>query len=100
MTRVHANIIYPFIEGLRNEEVVRDDTAKTLFPDIEPVGYETAVRRGLDSLESGQVETRRSDSLASTVGGVKPVELTTEQGLQIERRQQVVGAPPKDVYAV
>ena len=57
------------------------------------------MRRALDSLESGEVETRWSDSLTSTVGDVEPVELTTEQGLQIERRQQVVDAPPEDVYA-
>jgi hypothetical protein len=99
MTPVHANIIYPLIEGLRNEVIVRDDTAKILFPDIEPVGYETAVRRALASLESGQVETSWSDSLTSSLGDVRPVELTTEQGLQIERRQQVVDAPPEDVFA-
>jgi uncharacterized protein YbjT (DUF2867 family) len=100
MTPVHANIVYPLIEGLRNEVIVRDDTAKTLFPHIEPVGYETAVRRALASLESGQVETRWSDSLASSQGDIKPVELATEQGLQIERRQRVVDAAPEEVYAV
>jgi uncharacterized protein YbjT (DUF2867 family) len=100
MTPVHANIVYPLIEGLRNEVIVRDDTAKMLFPDIEPVGYETAVERALSSLELGQVETRWSDSLASSLGDVTPVELTTEQGLQIERRQQVIDAPPEDAYAV
>jgi len=99
MTPVHANIIYPLIEGLRNEVVVRDDTARSLFPGIEPMDYETAVRRALASLEAGQVETTWSDSLTSSVGDVEPVELTTEQGLQIERRQQVVDAPPEDVYA-
>jgi hypothetical protein len=92
--------VYPLIEGLRNEVIVREDAAKTLFPDIEPVGYDTAVRRALASLESGQVETSWSDSLASSVGDVAPVELTTEKGLQIERRQQVVDAPPEDVFAV
>ena len=100
MTPVNAGIVYPLIEGLRNEVVVRNDTAERLFPDIEPVGYDTAVRRALDSLESGQVETRWSDSLASTAGDVPPIELTTEEGLQIERRQQIVDAPPEDVYAV
>jgi len=99
MTPVNAGIVYPLIEGLRNEVVVRDDTAKTLFPDIEPVGYDTAVRRALAKLESGQVETRWSDSLTSSVGDVAPVELKTEEGLQIERRKQVVGAPPEDVFA-
>lgn len=100
MTPVHANIVYPLIEGMRNEVLVRDGTAKLLFPDIEPLGYEAAVRHALDKLEAGQVETRWSDSLSSSLGNVKPVELTTEQGLQIERRQQLVEAPPEDVYGV
>lgn len=100
MTPVHANIIFPLIEGLRNEVVVRDDTAKRLFPNVEPVDYETAVQSALSSLEAGQVETSWSDSLASSVGDIEPVELTTELGLQIERRQQLVDAPPEDVYAV
>jgi uncharacterized protein YbjT (DUF2867 family) len=100
MTPVHANIIYPLIEGLRNEVVMRDESAKVLFPDIEPMDYETAVRHALDNLEAGQVETRWSDSLASSLGDVKPVKLTTDRGLQIERRQQVVDASPEEVYAV
>jgi hypothetical protein len=100
MTPVHANIIYPLIEGLRNEVIVRDGSAKALFPDIDPVDYETAVRRALENLGAGQVETRWSDSLVSSLGDVKPVELTTDRGLQIERRQQVVDASPEEVFAV
>ena len=38
MTPVNAGIVYPLIEGLRNEVVVRNDTAKRIFPDIEPMG--------------------------------------------------------------
>jgi uncharacterized protein YbjT (DUF2867 family) len=100
MTPVHANIVYPLIEGLRNEVIVREDTARALFPQIEPVGYEAAVEQALSNLQSRQVETRWSDSLTSSLGDVKPVELTTDQGLQIERRQSVVDAPPEGVYAV
>ena len=83
MTPVNAGIVYPLIEGLRNEVVVRDDAAQTLFPDIEPVGYDTAVRRALANLELGQVETRWSDSLASSDGDVAPVELTTEEACRL-----------------
>jgi uncharacterized protein YbjT (DUF2867 family)/uncharacterized protein YndB with AHSA1/START domain len=100
MTPVHANIVYPLIEGLKNEVVVRDDKARRLFPEIEPVDYDTAVRRALSSLEAGEVETSWSDSLASAMGDAKPLELTTDKGLQIERRQAVVDAPPEDVFAV
>jgi uncharacterized protein YbjT (DUF2867 family)/uncharacterized protein YndB with AHSA1/START domain len=98
MTPVPSGIVYALIEGLRNEVVVRDDTARSLFPEIEPVGYDTAVRRALASLEAGQVETRWSDSLASSLGDAPPVILTTEQGMNVERRQTEVDAPPEEVY--
>jgi hypothetical protein len=52
MTPVPASIARPLIEGLRNEVVVRDDTAKKLFPDIHPVDYATAVRSALERLDS------------------------------------------------
>lgn len=100
VTPIHSNIIYSFIEGLRNEVIVRDDTARNLFPNIRPIGYDTAVRRALDSLDTGEIETRWSDALVSSVGDVAPVELTTEQGLNVERRQRVVNAPAEDVYRV
>ncbi len=100
MTPVPSGIVYPLIEGMRNEVVVRDDAARTLFPEIQPVGYEVAVQRALSDLEAAQVETRWSDSLASSQGDFRPVELTTEKGLQIERRQSVADAPAEEVYAV
>jgi uncharacterized protein YbjT (DUF2867 family) len=99
-TPVPAGIVYPLIEGMRNEVIVRDDTARRLFPKIEPVGYDTAVRRALSSLEAGEVETRWSDSLASSMGDKPPVTLTTEQGMYVERRQTVVDAPAAEVYNV
>lgn len=100
MTPVHANIVYPLIEGLRNEVVVRDNTAQELFPDIHPVDYATAVQRALTDLDAGKVETSWSDALSTTLGDAGPVELTTEQGMNIERRQEIVAAPPGEVYEV
>lgn len=100
MTPVPSGIVYPLIEGLRNEVVVRDDTAQTLFPDIQPVSYEVAVQRALSDLKAAQVETRWTDSLTSSQGDFQPVELTTDKGLQIERRQHVADASPEDVFSV
>jgi hypothetical protein len=100
MTPVPAGIIYPLIEGLKNEVVVRDDTARSLFPEIKPVDYETAVSRALANLDAGQVETRWTDSLTSSKGDQPPVELSTEKGMQLERRQGIVNAPPEAVYRV
>ncbi len=100
ITPVHAALAYPIVEGLRNEAVVGDDTAQRLFPDIRPVGYETAVRQALANLERGQVETTWSDSLASTLGDRRPVKLTTEEGPRMMVRQRVVDARPEHVFAV
>lgn len=100
MTPVNAGIVYPLIEGLRNEVVVRDDLATRLFPDIAPVDYDTAVRQALASLVAGQVETTWTDSMTSSCRDARPVELTSDAGMQIERRELVVAAPPEAVYAV
>jgi uncharacterized protein YndB with AHSA1/START domain len=100
MTPVNAGIVYPLIEGLRNEVVVRDDAARHIFPDIAPLGYDAALHLALANLEEGQVETSWADGLASSCGDVRPVELSSDEGMQTERRQVVVAAPPADVYAI
>ncbi len=46
-TSVPAELARPLIEGLSSPTVVRSDTARTLFPAIEPVGFDEAVRRAL-----------------------------------------------------
>jgi uncharacterized protein YbjT (DUF2867 family) len=46
-TSVPAELARPLIEGLSSPTVVRSDTARTLFPSIEPVGFDEAVRRAL-----------------------------------------------------
>ncbi len=100
MTPVHASIARPLIEGLRNEVVARGDLARRLFPGIEPLDYEASVRAALGKLERGQIETSWSDALATSQGDLPPVVLTLEQGMIIERRQQVVSASAEDAYRI
>jgi hypothetical protein len=80
--------------------VVRGDTARRLFADIRPVDYETAVRRALQTLDEGRVETAWSDALGSSQGDERPVVLTTAAGFLLERREAEVQAPPARVFAV
>jgi hypothetical protein len=98
VTPIPAEIAKPLIQGLRNELIVRQDTAQRLFPDIQPVDYQTAVQRALDRLDASQVETIWSDALVSSQGDITPVTLTTRDGMIIEQRQRVVNAPPTAVY--
>ena len=62
VTPVPAAIARPLIDGLRNDVVVRDNTARRLFPQIEPLDYDAAVRLALENLDRGRVETAWSDA--------------------------------------
>ena len=98
VTPVPATIARPLIQGLRNDVVVRSDTAQRLFPQIKPLDYDTAVRLALANLDSGRVETAWSDAVASSQGDTVPVSLSTQEGIIRERRQLRVGASAGAVY--
>ena len=99
VTPIPAVIARPLIEGLRNESIVKDPSARQLFPNIQPAGYRTTVERALARLEASDVETTWSDALHTSQGDVPPVTLTTNEGMILEHRQRVVPASPEDVYA-
>ena len=98
VTPIPGAIARPLVEGLRNENVVRDASATTLFPDIRPVTYRESVDRALDRLSASSVESAWSDALSSSNRDVKPVVLTNSEGIVREHRQILVAASPADVY--
>ena len=100
MTPVSWSIAKPLIEGMRNELIVRNPSARTIFPEIEPISFDEAVELALQRIRSGEIETIWSDALASSQGDLPPVYLTEEQGVLIERRHKHVDATPAEVYRV
>jgi len=100
VTPIPSTIARPLIEGLGSEVIVRDDTARRLFPRIHPVDYMTAVRAAVATLENGEVETSWADALVTSGSDVTPKVFTQQAGMMIERRQQQVAADPADVFAV
>jgi uncharacterized protein YbjT (DUF2867 family) len=100
VTPIPAEIARPLIKGLRNEVVVRDPLAKTVFPNIKPMGYDEAVSRALMRLNARQVETAWSDALVSSQGDVEPLTLTEKEGMIIERRRKKLAAPSEAAYKV
>jgi hypothetical protein len=46
-TSVPTSVARPLIDGMVNPTVVRDGRASSLFPQIEPLRFEEAVRRAL-----------------------------------------------------
>ena len=79
--------------------VVHDPSAKQLFPDIRLLGYQEALRLALGKLDSGEVVTAWSDSLASSRGDATPVQLATREGVVMEQRQLAVDTTSERVFA-
>jgi uncharacterized protein YbjT (DUF2867 family) len=94
---VPSGIARPLIEGLRTEVVVRDPGPASAFG-IRPIGYQAALERAVDRTHRHGVETTWFDALATPD---KPglTSMSSREGMIIERRQRVVPAPPKLVFA-
>lgn len=100
VTPIPAAIAQPLIEGLRNEVVVRSESAEELFPEVKLISYREAVERALARLNAQGVETSWSDALATSQDDTPPVRLTTEEGMIIEQRVRDVALPAETLYLV
>jgi hypothetical protein len=101
VTPIPAAFARPLIEGLSSEVVVRDPAARDLFPAIQPMGYEEAVRRALEKVRANLVETTWSSSASSAFDRApEPVRVTAAEGLIIERREKAVAAPAAALFRV
>ena len=98
VTPIHWRTVLPLIEGLHAESLVRDETARKLFPQIKLLGFEEAVRLALGRLQNDDIATKWSDALVTTQGDIRQVTLTVQEGMMIERRQQLVDLPPALVF--
>ena len=98
VTPIHWRVVLPLIEGLRARLIVRDGAAKKLFPQIQPIDFQTAVRLALGRIQRDNVETSWSDALVTVAGDVTPYTWTMEEGMFIETRQQLLGLSPEDVF--
>jgi uncharacterized protein YbjT (DUF2867 family) len=98
VTPIPASIARPLIDGLRNEVIVRDGIARELFPQIEPMDYPSAVLLALADLEAHHIDISWSEALVTSQGDVVQVALSTQEGMIIERRQQIVSTPPTVVF--
>jgi len=62
LTPVEFSYALPLVEGLQNDSLVLERTARQLFPHIEPLDYAEAVRRSLAELDPRTVERVWLDS--------------------------------------
>ncbi|MCJ7711276.1 MAG: SDR family oxidoreductase [Chloroflexi bacterium] len=94
---VPAGIARPLIEGLRNEVVVLEPGPASAFA-VRPVPYAEALQRAIDRTDRHDVEGTWFDALA-TPDAVRPLSLTSTEGMIVERRQRAVSAPPEHLFA-
>jgi hypothetical protein len=99
-TPISDHVAYSLIEGLHGAVVVRDDTARRLFPDIKPMNYATVLRASLARVDAGLVDTSWSDALATSQGDKTPVTFQWREGMFLERRQRITSAPAEALYHV
>lgn len=98
VTPLHWRLVLPLIEGLRAKLIVRDETAKKLFPQIKPINFRRAVHLALGRIHKDNVETSWSDALVTVAGDIKPYKFTVEDGMYIETRQVLLDLKPETVY--
>lgn len=100
VTPISNTIARPLIEGLDNEVVVDDPSkARTLFPDVEPISFEAAVRLALRRAESGTIPTVWNSAVSSVPDEAPTTRLEVSEGLYREERSATVEAPPDVAFA-
>ena len=91
VTPVYASIGRELIESLRNDTLVRDGSAREVFP-VRPRGFRQAIQRALANEDREFAETRWSDALSAyqgrNWGGV-----TLGQRAVASRRIRVAASP-------
>lgn len=86
LTPVPYTIARPLMEELVAPSVVQDDTARRMFPDIEPMPYAEGVRRALARAEM-PANTPWMDSLVTRHPLLGPHTATLGEGLLIDYRE-------------
>lgn len=96
VTPLSNTIARPLVEGLDNEVVVDDgDKARTLFPDVEPIAFEAAVRLALRRIETDELPSVWHSAVSSSPApSEQTTTLDTTEGLYREVRRTTVSAPP------
>ncbi|MFP4229211.1 MAG: SDR family oxidoreductase [Salinivenus sp.] len=102
VTPISNRIARPLIEGLDNEVVVDDpEKARRLFPDVEPIAFEAAVRLALRRAASDEIPTVWNSAVSSAPSGSSDTAtLNTTEGLYRETRSAEIDAAPATVFDV
>ena len=93
MTPVPASIASPLVDGLRTDSLVQDATARSIFPNVNLIGYERSVNIALDQLRPDRLEPAWTDC-------DQPVKFMKHEGFFIDHRCEKVDTSPEKVFYV
>ena len=91
LTPVPASIAAPLIGGLQSDSIVMDDSARRLFPEIEPAAYEPAAQEVLRDLHPARLERVWE-------GGKHLRRRLRHEGFFVDHRRADAAAAPQVVY--
>ena len=93
MTPIPAGITAPLVEGLRNDVIVTNPLARSLFPHIEPRDYaHRHWQRDRRTLRRVELIRAWSDAAGTTSEPESAARLESHQGMIVERRHRIVSA--------
>ena len=94
ITPIPNTLAVPLVEGILHPVTVNDDSAARLFPQVEPIRYQEAVRLALQRIQQDAVETHWSGAL----GDAPSYERRDWEGLIEEVRTLYLDVPPQLVF--
>lgn len=100
ITPIPIRAARPLLKDLREEKLQNASAAEKYYPDIFPLSFSDSLKRSLEFLQAGQVETAWSDTLSEFGGGESLVEVLNRGGIVFERRQNICPAPASSVFDV
>ena len=86
-TPLSANVTRPLVEGLKNESIVKNDSAQEYFSNIKLLSYKESVIKAISNFNNKSIETSWSDSLSSSKGNDNNVNIFLKEGMIIESRK-------------
>ena len=95
---LHWRVVLPLIEGLKAESLVHSDLAQNLFPNLKPLDFPSSVHKALHNFLTDEVETSWDGALVVTQGDLRPVTLTTVEGMMVEKRSLQTHVPAQVAY--
>lgn len=97
-TPIPYNISVSLLESLRNDAIKSNEDALKIFPSIEPIDYETAVKYALQRIAENKVESSWTANYSPRYH--KPSSFVDAQGIILQEYNIDINAPSSRVYEI